>query len=68
MNYAGLALIAARHRPHDAEAFLPAYGSLGVGGAIAFVVGSVMLIDTDVPGFGMPLPSSSASPRRAPRS
>jgi membrane-bound serine protease (ClpP class) len=36
--------------------FLPAYGSLGVGGAIAFVVGSVMLIDTDIPGFGVPLP------------
>src|SRR6185436_884720 len=25
------------------------------GGAIAFVVGSVILIDTDVPGFGVPL-------------
>ena len=39
-----------------AEAFLPAFGSLGIGGVIAFVVGSVMLIDTDVPGFGVPLP------------
>ena len=39
-----------------AEAFFPVYGSLGVGGAVAFIVGSVMLIDTDVPGFGIPLP------------
>ena len=37
-----------------AEAFFPAYGSLGIGGVIAFVVGSVILIDTDVPGFGVP--------------
>jgi membrane-bound serine protease (ClpP class) len=38
-----------------AEVFLPAYGSLGVGGVIAFAVGAIMLIDTDVPGFGIPL-------------
>src|SRR5262249_10250735 len=35
-----------------AEVFLPAYGSLGVGGLIAFVVGSVILID--IPGYGIP--------------
>src|SRR5205085_3945518 len=38
-----------------AEAFLPAYGSLGIGGVVAFVVGSVILIDTDAPGYGVPL-------------
>ena len=37
-----------------AEAFLPAFGSLGVGGIIAFAIGAIMLIDTDVPGFGIP--------------
>ena len=37
-----------------AELYFPAYGSLGIGGAIAFVIGSVILIDTDVPGFGVP--------------
>ena len=37
-----------------AEVFVPAYGSLGVGGVIAFVVGAFMLIDTDVAGFGVP--------------
>jgi membrane-bound serine protease (ClpP class) len=36
-----------------AEVFLPAYGSLGVGGIVAFIVGAMMLIDTDIPGFGV---------------
>jgi membrane-bound serine protease (ClpP class) len=56
VNYAGLALILLGIGLMTAEVFLPAFGSLGVGGGIAFVVGSVMLIDTDVPGFGVPLP------------
>jgi membrane-bound serine protease (ClpP class) len=37
-----------------AEVFVPAYGSLGIGGIVAFVIGSVMMIDTDVPGFVLP--------------
>lgn len=56
VSYAGLALILLGIGLMTAEVFMPAYGSLGVGGAIAFVVGSVMLIDTEVPGFGVPLP------------
>jgi len=52
VNYAGLALIVLGIGFMVAEAFLPAYGSLGVGGVIAFVVGSVILID--VPGFSVP--------------
>lgn len=56
VSYAGLALLVLGIGLMAAEAFFPAYGSLGVGGAVAFVVGSVMLIDTDVPGFGIPLP------------
>jgi len=52
-----------------AEAFLPAYGSLGIGGVIAFVLGSIMLIeDTSLPGFEIPLALIAASPRRAPAS
>jgi len=38
-----------------AEVFLPAYGSLGIGGVVAFVVGSVILIRTDTPGYGVPV-------------
>jgi membrane-bound serine protease (ClpP class) len=37
-----------------AEAFLPSFGALGVGGIVAFVIGAVLLVDTDVPGFGVP--------------
>jgi len=56
VNYAGLALILLGIGFMVAEAFLPAYGSLGIGGLIAFVLGSIMLIeDTTLPGFEIPL-------------
>jgi membrane-bound serine protease (ClpP class) len=55
VNYAGLALIVLGRAFVVAEAFFPAYGSLGVGGLVAFVVGAMMLIDTDVPDFGVPV-------------
>jgi membrane-bound serine protease (ClpP class) len=54
VNYAGLALILLGIGFMVAEAFLPAYGSLGVGGVIAFVIGSVILVDTGIPGYGIP--------------
>lgn len=55
INYAGLALIAFGVGCMIAEVFLPTFGAVGVGGIIAFAFGAVMLIDTDVPGFGVPL-------------
>jgi len=55
VNYAGLALMVLGLGFMIGEAFLPAYGSLGIGGVIAFVVGSTMLIDTDTPEFELPL-------------
>jgi membrane-bound serine protease (ClpP class) len=55
VNYAGLALMLLGIAFGAAELFFPAYGSLGIGGAIAFVIGSVILIDTDIPGYGVPL-------------
>ena len=54
VNYAGLTLVLLGLAFLVAEVFLPSYGSLGVGGIIAFVIGAVMLIDTEVPGFGVP--------------
>ena len=54
VNYAGLALIAVGIGFMVAEVFVPAYGSLGVGGVAAFIIGAMMLVDTDVPGFGVP--------------
>lgn len=54
VNYAGLGLIALGLAFMAAELFITSYGALGVGGALAFVIGSVMLIDTDVPGYDIP--------------
>jgi len=55
VNYAGLALILLGIAFMVAEGFLPAFGSLGIGGLIAFVIGSVILIDdTALPGFEIP--------------
>jgi membrane-bound serine protease (ClpP class) len=54
VNYAGLALIAVGIAFIVAEVFFPSYGSLGVGGVIAFAVGALMLIDTELPGYGIP--------------
>jgi membrane-bound serine protease (ClpP class) len=35
------------------EAFIPSFGVLGFGGMVSFVIGSVMLVDTGVPGYGI---------------
>jgi len=51
VNYAGLALVALGTAMIIAEFFFPAYGSLGAGGVIAFIVGSLILFDTDVTGM-----------------
>ena len=53
VNYAGLALIGLGLALMVSEMLLPAFGSLGIGGIVAFVVGSIMLMDTDAPGFGI---------------
>lgn len=55
VNYAGLALILLGIAFMVAEAFFPGYGILGIGGVIAFVIGGIILIDTELPGFGIPL-------------
>jgi membrane-bound serine protease (ClpP class) len=54
VNYAGLLLILLGIAFMVAEAFVPAFGSLGVGGLVAFVIGSIILIDSDLPGFEIP--------------
>jgi membrane-bound serine protease (ClpP class) len=53
VNYAGLALIALGVLLIVAESFVPSFGTLGLGGIVAFVIGSVMLLDNEVPGFGI---------------
>lgn len=60
INYAGLALILLGIAFMIGEHFLPSFGVVGIGGIAALVIGSVLLIDTDVPGFGIPLPLVAA--------
>jgi membrane-bound serine protease (ClpP class) len=54
VNYAGLALLLLGIAFMVAEAWVTTHGVLAAGGLVAFVVGSVMLIDTDVPQFEIP--------------
>ena len=60
VNYAGLALVALGVGMIIAEFFFPTFGSLGLGGLIAFVVGSLILFDTDTPGMNIGLPVIAA--------
>jgi membrane-bound serine protease (ClpP class) len=55
INYSGLALILLGIGFMIAEAFLPTFGAIGIGGVIAFVIGALLLIDTELPGLGIPL-------------
>ncbi len=55
VNYAGLALIFLGIALIVAEAFAPSFGVLGLGGVVAFVIGSLLLMDSDVPGYGVSL-------------
>ncbi len=56
VNYAGMALMLLGLALMVAEAFAPSFGALGIGGVAAFVVGSLILIDTEAPGFGLSIP------------
>lgn len=56
INYAGLALIALGIGFFVAEAFMPSYGVLGMGGITAFAFGALLLVDTDLPGLSVPRP------------
>jgi membrane-bound serine protease (ClpP class) len=49
INYAGLMLIILAIALFIAEAFITSHGVLGVGGTIAMLMGSVMLIDSPAP-------------------
>ena len=55
VNYAGLALMALGVGLLVAEAVNPSVGALGAGGLVSFVIGSVMLMKTGVPGYGVNL-------------
>ena len=56
VNYAGLALILLGVALFVAEGFIGSFGALGVGGVVAFVIGSILLLDRSVPGFAIARP------------
>jgi membrane-bound serine protease (ClpP class) len=56
VNYAGLALMALGIGLIVTEFFMPAFGSLGVGGLAAFVIGSIILFDNHASGPRVALP------------
>lgn len=56
VNYVGLALILVGIGLMVAEAYAPSFGVLGIGGVAAFLLGGMILIDTQAPGFALSLP------------
>ena len=56
VNYAGFALILLGIILMIGAALAPSFGALGIGGVISLVIGSIILIDTDVPGFTVSRP------------
>lgn len=56
LNYTGLALMGLGIALMIAEAFTPTFGILGLGGAVAFLLGGAMLMDTGSPHFQMSWP------------
>lgn len=54
VNYAGVALIMLGVALMATEFAVPSFGALGIGGVVALVIGSLILFDTEVPGYGVP--------------
>jgi membrane-bound serine protease (ClpP class) len=53
-SHAGLALVALGVGLMISEHFVPGFGVLGVGGIVAFAIGSLMLVNPDVLGYSIP--------------
>ena len=56
INYVGLALILLGAGCMVAEAYVASFGVLGIGGIIAFIIGSILLLDRGTPGFEIAFP------------
>jgi len=56
VNYAGLALIILGISLMIAETMAPSFGIMGFGGIVAFIIGSIILVDTDVASFQVSIP------------
>jgi len=53
ISYAGFALMLFGLALMITEAFAPSFGILGLGGGLAFIIGSIFLMDTSEPGYGI---------------
>ena len=53
VNGAGIALVLLGLVFFASEAVVPSHGALGIGGVAAFVLGALMMVDSDTPGFGV---------------
>ncbi len=56
VSYAGAGLLLVGIALMVAEAFIGSFGIIGIGGLVAFVVGSIFLFDNSVPGFSLSWP------------
>lgn len=56
VNYAGLGLILLGIAFMVAELFMPSFGALGIGGFIAFIIGSIILFDIEGGNIAISLP------------
>jgi membrane-bound serine protease (ClpP class) len=56
INYAGLGLIILGIAFMIGEAFMPSFGVLGIGGIVSFVIGSIILFDTNGGNVAISLP------------
>jgi membrane-bound serine protease (ClpP class) len=61
VNYAGLALILLGMAFIVGEAFVPSFGMLGIGGLVAFVSGSIILMDGDHQQISLPVIGGTAT-------
>lgn len=53
INYGGLALLILGIVLMAAEAFVPSFGVLGIGGTVCFVTGAMLMYDSDIPGLSI---------------
>ncbi|MGJ3257191.1 MAG: NfeD family protein [Alcanivorax sp.] len=60
VSYVGLGLVLLGTVLVALEAVSPSFGVLGIGGVIAFVIGSIMLMDTELPAFRIAMPVIAA--------
>ncbi|MGB1949611.1 MAG: NfeD family protein [Marinobacter sp.] len=61
VNYAGLALILLGLAFIVGEAFMPSFGILGIGGIVAFITGSVILMDGSHRDISLPMVGGTAA-------